>query len=735
MIDIKSRADISVGRVIEKLRHEAKFTQEQLAERVSFKTSAASISRIEDGGKPVSDDELTSILRAIGTVKAEEFGKFLAENWDFVERPAFEHPNRKNLWQANLVLRKLARLREKPDLKSVFLRQVDLYEREIIRLADFLHSCDHQIAFIGCIGVGKSTAICKLDNLLKPGENKLDKEIVLETGAGGITLCEVHITRGPRHGLRVEPRTRDAIEKDVEDFGEYLFKATRAEVSSAKQSNDEEGEILGISKEVVRAIRNMADLTEKRKEEGGRKIRVDPAKELAAQYSSPTELAIQILNRMALPRRTRRDLWYSQDSTKDPMHWLQQMFADVNNGRHPEVTLPARIEVIVPEAVFNSEELPLKLIDTKGVDQTAEREDLECHFDDPRTLVVLCTRFNDSPDIASQTLISRAKEAGVRDIEAKTVLLVLPRPDEALAVKHDSGANVEDEAEGYELKKDQIDLRLSGLDASGLPVVFFNAKEDDPEPIRNRLVSLIETYRQEFCHQINKVAEAVDHLIKNQENETIRLVFEQVSQRLATWIDKHREIEWQEIPVQTPLVKAIGDTRYAATVRAAVRRYGHWPNLDYYHHLAHGTRRVAVKLIGGMIEQFKIIIQNLIDDEELSPAREFLDRVVQNLDVNVDTAYRTLQLAGQKAYKDKLEKDQQFWNECDGRWGAARLVPGGKYRDEIRDMTDEQLQSSYDDAHQLLKDMVAKEWLKIIDLLNGMLKEKGGEVGVALKRK
>lgn len=734
MSEANATTVVPVGRILERLRKEAQLTQEQVAEKVTFKISPAGVSRVEDGGKQVTDDELAAILKAIGTAKADEFAQYLREDWDQLERPPFDHPNRKNLWQANRALRKLTRLRDKPDLKGVFVRQIDLYERELHRVSEFLRDCTHRIAFIGCIGVGKSTGICKLANLLKPGEDKLDREIVLETGAGGITLCEVHITQGPGYGLRIEPRTRDAIEKDVEDLAEYLFKATRPD-AAARPADEEEGDVLGISKEVVRAIRNMADLTEKRTNEGGRRVRVDPARELAAQYNTATELAIQILSRMALPRRSRRDLWYPEDAAQPPAHWLQQVFADVNNGRHPEVTLPARIEVIVPAAVFASEQLPLTLIDTKGVDQTAEREDLECHFDDPRTLVVLCSRFNDSPDLASQTLIQRAREAGVRDIEAKTALLVLARPDEALAVKHDGGGNVEDEAEGYELKKDQIDLRLSGLGATGLPVHFFNAKENHPEPVRNGLVGQIVAYRERYCDQIDKLAAAVDHLIKNQEDVTTRLVFEQVGQRLATWIDTNRGVEWPDLAVEAPLVKAIGETRYASTVRAAVRRQGHWPNLDYYHHLAHGARRVAVKVVGEKIAEFKVIVKNLLNDDELSPAREFLNRVVQSLDVKVDEAYRTLQLAGQKAYKDELEKDRAFWDDCDKRWGAKRAVPGGKYRDEIGDLTESRFTSGYEAAHKLLKEMVEKEWGRLVGILDEMLKEKGTEVGVAVKRK
>lgn len=182
------------------------------------------------------------------------------------------------------------------------------------------------------------------------------------------------------------------------------------------------------------------------------------------------------------------------------------------------------------------------------------------------------------------------------------------------------------------------------------------------------------------------------------------------------------------MPVQAPLVTAIGSMRYASTVRAAIRYHGHWPNLDYYHHLAFGTRRIAVQMISGKIEQLKIIVQNLIDEDEGSPASQFLKHIVGSLEVCVDTAYRNLQVAGREAYKKELESDYAFWTQCGGLGGKG-------YCKTVGQVTDKQFQSSYDDAYKLLKEMIGKEWEKLIDILDGMLKEKGGEVGVALKRK
>ncbi|CAN5565887.1 hypothetical protein BH10CYA1_BH10CYA1_59940 [soil metagenome] len=706
---------LPIGYYVGLIREEGGLTQAQLAQRITL--SSATISRIESGDKDVTMDELLTILKAFGTPKAEQFIEYLQQDWDELERPVFDHPNRTSLWEANLALRKLSELRKDPDLRSVFLQQADLYEKELRRLALYLRSREHQIAFIGSIGVGKSTGICKLTALVKPGEDKLDRQIVLETGAGGITLCEVHIFHGPKYGILITPRSEDSIRRDVEDFAEYLIKTTCPDDNTARPLSNEDNDLLGISKEVVRAIRNMSKLTEQRKEEGGKKVRFDPAKELARQFPNTQELAIQILTRMDLLRRNRHDAWYPDDSSLSPTQWLQQIFSDVNNGRHAEITLPQQIEIVVPDSVLASQDLPIKIIDTKGIDQTPHRQDLECHFDDPRTLVVLCSRFNDAPEIAVQTLLQRAKEAGVKNIERKTVVLVLPRTDEASAVKHDDGAQVEDDQEGYDLKRDQIEIPLKHMGFSEFSVEFFNAKEELPEHVRDRLLSKITEYREDYSTEIKRMSEAIQHLIENREDEEIRLVFEQVNSHLNTWINKNRQIDWPKFEVHKQLISAIDTTRYAATINASVRRHGQWSNLDYFHELAVGTRRNAVILIGERIRNFKVIVQNLIDDPALDAAKEFLHSLLERLDAALEDAYRKLQIGGREAFRSDLETDLEFWRECEKSWGAG---PG--YKSTISQMTDSQF-LLYDGARQLVKNLIANEWMDLVSMLESMLKE------------
>ena len=60
---------------------------------------------------------------------------------------------------------------------------------------------------------------------------------VLEAGAGGITLCSVHVRVGPRVGIMDEPRSEESIRADLFDFAEFL----RRDVTEPGESDDESG--------------------------------------------------------------------------------------------------------------------------------------------------------------------------------------------------------------------------------------------------------------------------------------------------------------------------------------------------------------------------------------------------------------------------------------------------------------------------------------------------------------
>ncbi len=102
--------------------------------------------------------------------------------------------------------------------------------------AGLLRKREHQVAFIGSIGIGKSTAICRIVGLEVSVPDSPQPAPVLEAGAGGITICEVHLRSGPGFGLLIEPRSDDEIRADVRDFAEYV----RGTDASAADSDGED---------------------------------------------------------------------------------------------------------------------------------------------------------------------------------------------------------------------------------------------------------------------------------------------------------------------------------------------------------------------------------------------------------------------------------------------------------------------------------------------------------------
>lgn len=107
-------------------------------------------------------------------------------------------------------------------------------------------------------------------------------------------------------------------------------------------------------------------------------------------------------------------------------------------------------------------------VDTKGIDRTAERRDLEEYFNAPNTIVVLCSSFNDAPSNSVQQLLERAEKGRVANLQDKAAVLALPRPDEALTVKFADGSHAINaqalvelvEKEWREILNRLIDLRV-----------------------------------------------------------------------------------------------------------------------------------------------------------------------------------------------------------------------------------------------------------------------------------
>ena len=465
----------------------------------------------------------------------------------------------------------------------------------------------------------------------------------------------------------------------------------------------------------------MSGLTRKRIREtraDGEKVRVtvDDARNLAEKSADSNALAVEILTRMALQKRTRRELWHSETSSAEPLLWLKQNFEQVNNGRHPEFSIPKRIEIMVPQQILGEESLSIRVVDTKGIDRTAERGDLEEHLTASNTVVVLCSSFNDAPSNSVQQLLERAKKAHIANLQTKVAILVLPRPNEALAVKDDAGFNAETVEDGYELKGDQVEMRLEALNVPDVDVTFFNAFEDEPERLSGFLLKLARDLRKRHCKNLKEAIDGAKDLVQNFEREQVREIQQQAAKRLIVWLQNNRQIGSFSKHMKESLLLAISNV-HASSLRASIRRQGEWYNLDYTHQLGYGARVVATSAVGDKQEEFKVLATNLLQDSDLREAFGLVQQARRIFESGTEDLFQKAQQLGRISHKDMMF-DAQLWNRCDEEWGKG---PG--YRDRVSKHHQDWFADDSDPikAQVLVKRLVEEEWEKILDRLKAIL--------------
>lgn len=697
--------EVQLGHRLAQLREGAGMKQAELAREVTW--SQAVLSRVEAGERAVSSDELEILLRSIGTEEAAELAEVLAREWRHLPAPALDHPDQNMLWRAEVMVAQVVDAGDSADIPPAFRVRLEEYRKEIATLASQLLRREHQIAFIGSIGIGKSTVICRATKLETAGpQGRVDP--VLETGAGGSTLCEVHLSSGPGFGIVVEPRSHDDIRSDTEDFVDQILRTEK------NGQNEDSGP--AVPREIERAIRNMAGLTQRRsKNKDGKSVITDPAKELAQAYPERRDLVVEVLTRMGLHRRDRRDEWHSPDLSENPLEWMRTIFAQINNGRHPEFSLPERIELIVPQ-VLEAGPLQIDFVDTRGIDQPSARADLEELLEDPHTVSILCTGFNDAPAQSVQHLVKRAREINNRQIDSNAGLLVLARPDEALAVKDEGGFSVETAEEGYELKDEQVRNALMPYCLDELAICFFNSREDEPDRLRDFLRDRINETRTRFQSQLDDVLIRTQSVLENAEREQAQAVQRDAGRHLATWINQH--------PIPVRPVGHVHDTlmdeiahAHASTVNAAVRRSGEWRSLSYTHQLGHGARKAAVATLQAWVIEFGGLCVTLASS--MPEASQLFSQARQLMNSAYDDLLRKIQLAGLTYYRDQLRDDSDFWSDSINEWGQG---PGylGRVLGLSRGWFE---QSNRRDIESQIDAVLAREWSAVLERVQAIFDE------------
>ena len=668
-----------LGQVLSDLRNAVGLKQSDIAQELSL--NASRISRIETGDTPPTLEEIDRYLSAIGTKDAEAYRKFLKHPWKQLNRPSFRHPQRDALQKADSYLEKLNNFISQPDVPGSLIAQAQMYRDSLLREADYLTPLTHSIAYIGDIGVGKTTVVCLQAGLVVPQtETTESSKIILETGAGGTTVCEVRVRCGSNFGIVVEPQIDTEIYRLVGELCAGLKENSRS---------DQDKQQKGVSREVNRTLRNMAGLVKKRqKSHEGRSEWFDPMEQLLAEYEQLDALESEISSRLKLWQRTRREIWLEETpkQIEKGLEWLKKTFEDINNGRHEEFSLPQQINVFIPREVLHDEfkfsGYELEIVDTKGVDQTAIRPDLKNCLDNPRTITVLCSRFNSAPDSSIQSLIEHLNEPlSKRALEERVILLVLPRSGEAVAMKDDSGFVAETEEDGYDLKHDQVKEQLQRIGVSGMPLYFFNAISDEPIPVTRAIIEQIKKLRLAQENRISEIANKIDYLIENQKAVHVLAAQRTVFNSLQRFVDQHQDLLSSRRPVYVYALSAV-EKAHARTVWATTRRSGIWGNLDIYYYLGYGATAEAENRSQQVFSGLITLIEDKLGESDLEPVHDFLKELLVNWKLWRENFLESARRAGEQTFRPTLA-NSSIWVECE-KWYGEGLEFRKKVADELR---------------------------------------------------
>ena len=710
--------DKELGRELARVRALAGLTQAQLAARLGV--SQTVVSRTESGERRLESTELQAFSKAIGIEESRRMDTRRSREWKELPRPPLGHPDHDLLWKAEMALRDLQTLRDRPDIAYAFAQRIGVLYEEVETAVENLLTRRSSVVFIGRIGVGKTSAICHVADLVVTGPSSRRPSPVLDVGPGRTTLCEVHVRTGPTR-ITIDPSPDEEIRAHVADFAEKILGAARGDGEKAAA---QDGQIM--SREVERVIRNMADLKRLRLTDKDQPS--DPARVLAQQVIAEEQdrgksdrdvasrLQYEVLTRIRGVKRQRRELRWDEGTGADPYQWLKYEFHRINYGLNPEFTIPKRIYVSVDgPLIADIEDVEVRIVDTKGIDETVARADLENHMGASHTVLVLCSGFNEAPGKEATDLLRRARDAGMEGDGLHGVVLGLPKYDEALQMQDDAGEAVESIDEGYRLKTALVGETVhQSLGFKDFSVKFFNSHEDNPTDIRRDLSERIGLLFDGYRSAVNDLVQSAGQLVENYEDEQVQEVVRQATKWVRSWIDRYMDVSAVEREAQDSLLDVVKDA-HPATINATMRRKGGWYNLDYGHQLAYGARLIVSSVLRARVQSFGDHCNTFLEPAEHEPAQVLLSQVRRAMErASQDIAERA-RLLGETWFHHSLQEDGEFWKRGMDRWGR-----GAGYRSCIVDMNEDWF-SENGQLNEKVRTLIKREWKRAMEGVVSML--------------
>jgi len=552
----------------------------------------------------------------------------------------------------------------------------------------FLHSSGYSVALVGQKGVGKSSLLAVLTDLII-GECPKDADQMAErcvpaVGAGGTTVCEVRVRpstaadgpapEGMHYGIVIEPRSVEDVEREIEIFALTEVVRVRGADGQTTRANDLQ------DSEIARAIRGLTGSVQVPMRDAAGRFQglTDPLEDMIVNriHGNDHRLA-QVLKEMArLDSRTKTQWWFGGPRDK-ALKNVKELFIRLNNGTEPDATLPHRITIWAhPTGQMDFGGLEVSFVDTRGFDGNLEaRGDLQSVLQDERTLILVCVSFTDHANDMIRGFLRDVKRLRFLNVSHERVRIVIIDKGEA---QREAAANGIRDV-GQFLKKQACERTLvnNGLEdlvhmneEPAFVSVFDNVRDDSTQ-----MASLIRT-------SFERVRTAKRDSLERAEAQAVAFldnIHDEVQTRARMAIDRRLAQVFNAARPQnaflphcvTGLVELVeSNRRFASRVAAMCRRMGEYDTLNAYDAVHTFVQQSFDEYCGPVDVTINATFRALEQDAEFSDVvghigekRDVYERRKAKLRAEFATAVRN-------AVRAEMRRGG-VWQTAANRWGGG----------------------------------------------------------------
>ena len=604
----------------------------------------------------------------------------------------------------------------------------------------------YTLAFIGTIGVGKTTAICHLFNLIgqfsseSDGDKKTSRiQELLNTGSGRTTICEVIIKPNDSTYIEIDPYPKDKLANLIDDFCNSFNEQN--EVASQSEET--------ISIELDRAIRNMIGFKKDQVtlKENGKKVskRIDRAKEAFETLGLEEFKQMAFLN-ADLDTRTQTRVNYKSDDG-DERVWVKRYFTYINQGKRKQFSIPKKIYLYLSQNILDASKLPQidSIVDTKGLDENINRADINAYVDREDVICLFASEFNGAPETNIRELMKYHLSSRSRNFHHRFVTFIMPKKGQP-EQENDGDGTWET---GVEIKKEVIESVFKSLNLEFLPeniisydaLRYYHKGKIDPD----YELDDIDTDRIDTIEKLNSVIDNRRAILQN-EIFLLRKNLDEIKNGQALSNEELQQISKavDEIKNYTSLRKRLQSFIYDEFIDAFIdyyrnvykawntkhaihRRFGYFYERDisiYYDGKIVAEGEDDDRMLRKFTRELKFELGKLIDG--LGVVHRDLESLVPELKRQLEIYYdEFIQNVGQDV-EDFLEKTKlvpqdnssEFWNALMSEKGKPRRK-GETYTDNVclifrRELEDP---SKGTNLSSFLKESAERHWEELVNKL------------------